>query len=483
MIVFKEVLIKKGENPVCFIQDLQINPNENVGIYGESGSGKSSFLDAVAGKLFSFSGVVEKPPFSQVSLLPRDYSFQKMVGAAFQYYQQRYHAHDSEIGPTLREVLQGQMIPVGTVNLNSVNIPPPKYPEHEIMELAQNLRVNHLLERKVTSLSNGETRRSLLCYALLKKPSLLLLDQPFTGLDISSKKLLKQLLEEISIPFILVSSPKDWPSNIHKAYFFDGKGVCEKTLPLDPIEIKMPKIELNENHYLKEENEAHVIFSIQNGGVKYGGKWVLKNINWQVINGDRWALLGANGSGKTTLLSLLLADNPQAYQNKIITFDQERGSGESIWDIKHRIGYISPEMQNFFPKRQVVWKIIASGLFDTIGLIHKLSSNHTILVNEVILLLHLSHIKDRSFYELSTGEQRMVLLARAVVKNPAVLVLDEPCQNLDYAHMVYFRNLVDQLVKETGKTLVYVTHNPEELPGCVNKYLYLESGQEIKRVE
>ena len=156
MIIFNKVTIKKGDEEALKEISFQLKLPFKVGVIGENGSGKSTLLDAIAGKIFPVNGKIEKPHYSETLLVPRDYSFHRMVGAAYQYYQQRYSAYDSEIGPTLWEVLQNQIKPVGTVDEKSVSLPPLTYEAEWLNEICRKLNIFHLLDRKVTSLSNGE---------------------------------------------------------------------------------------------------------------------------------------------------------------------------------------------------------------------------------------------------------------------------------------------------------------------------------------
>ena len=481
LIRIRDLSIQRQNETVCIVADFHIVNGEKVGIYGESGSGKSSFLDILASKLFSFQGTVEKISSNEIILVPRDYSFNAILGHALQYYQQRYHAHDSQIGPTLFEVLQGQVVPIGTINESSVNVPEPLYSLEEIDSISSLFHVKHLLHRKLITLSNGETRRSLLCYALLKRPKLLLLDNPFSGLDSESKNILQGILNDLDIAFILISSPKEFPSSIKRVYNFSREGVREEVTPVQAHDFDLPHSSYFSLFEFTPKVEYNIIFSIKNGWVKYGENYALSDITWEIKDKEKWAIMGPNGSGKSTLLSLMLADHPQAYQNDILLFDKPRGSGESIWDIKRRIGYLSPEMHLFFPKNQRVWKVIGSGFFDTIGLINSLSVPQEKRISAIMNLFQITHLKEKTLSTISTGEQRLVLLARALIKDPPLLVLDEPCQNLDYTHMVRFRELINQLTIRFQKTLVFVTHNPEEIPSCVNKTLYLENGKLVPR--
>ncbi len=487
MIRFSHVSIRKGEHTL--LEDLNFSFDQpfKIGVIGETGSGKSTLLDTMAGKIFPVTGVIEKPHHSKILLVPRDYSFNRLVGAAYQYYQQRYSAYDSEIGPSLREILQGQVKPVGTIDEKSVELAPALYEDGWLNEICQKLNVFHLLDRKVTSLSNGETRRSLLAWSLLKKPEILLLDNPFTGLDTASKELLKSIIDNLPVSVILVCAESDLPSRLEQVIHLEKGRIKNRYTPPFPVGLIAPKeINLNSSGLFSffdpGNHNFQVAFEIKNGQVAYGEKKALDDVNWQVKRGEKWALMGPNGSGKTTLLSLISADNPKAYQNNITLFDRRRGSGESIWEIKRKIGFVSPELHLFFPKNSPAFKVVASGLFDSMGLYRKLKAEEEKLIHQLMESLELLHLKDKLLSQVSAGEQRQLLLARALIKNPPLLLLDEACQNLDYQHMVYFRELVETLVSKFDKTLIYVTHNPEEIPRSVNRFLYLENGRVIKRV-
>ena len=188
------------------------------------------------------------------------------------------------------------------------------------------------------------------------------------------------------------------------------------------------------------------IIKFNNVTIQYGERTILKDLNWVVLKGEHWSLSGQNGAGKSTLLSLVCADNPQAYANDISLFGHRRGSGESIWDIKKHIGYISPEMHRSYKQNIPAIQIVASGLKDT----------------------------DRKFLEMSSGEQRLVLLARAFVKSPDLLILDEPLHGLDLCNRNLVKTIVDRYMFENPeRTLIYVTHYENELPKCIDNSLYL----------
>jgi molybdate transport system ATP-binding protein len=211
--------------------------------------------------------------------------------------------------------------------------------------------------------------------------------------------------------------------------------------------------------------------------VRYGDKIILHDIDWIVLKGERWNLSGPNGAGKSTLLSLVTADNPQAYANDIYLFDWRRGSGESIWDIKKRIGFVSPELHLYFDFSANCYEVVASGLFDTIGLFRHLNNAQEEIVRTWMKLFNLEAYHGDTLSQLSISIQRVALLARALIKNPPLLILDEPCQGLDEEQTEYFKNLIDQICESFGTTLVYVSHYPQQVPSCVNQCLRLDCGR------
>jgi molybdate transport system ATP-binding protein len=211
--------------------------------------------------------------------------------------------------------------------------------------------------------------------------------------------------------------------------------------------------------------------------VQYGDKIILDNIDWTVKPGECWLLSGPNGAGKSTLLSLITADNPQAYANEIYLFDRKRGSGETIWDIKKRIGYLSPELLLFFENSSSVFDAVASGLFDTIGLFRQVTDQQMQLVYHWLELLGVKSIARKRLNELSQGEQRKALLARALIKNPPLLILDEPCQGLDDETEEDLIGLIDAICRKSNKTLVFVTHYANRRPACIDKFIHLEKGR------
>ena len=225
--------------------------------------------------------------------------------------------------------------------------------------------------------------------------------------------------------------------------------------------------------YNNKEYHTHEVAKLNNVSIRYGERTILKDLNWTVLNGEHWALGGQNGAGKSTLLSLICADNPQSYACDIAIFGNKRGSGESIWDIKKHIGYVSPEMHRAYQKDLPAIRIVTSGLKDSVGLYVKPNAQETETCRFWMDIFGLEGLEDKTFLKLSSGEQRLVLLARAFVKDPELLILDEPLHGLDNNNRRLVKDIIDTFMQRKNKTLIMVTHYKEELPSCIDHHLTL----------
>ncbi len=214
--------------------------------------------------------------------------------------------------------------------------------------------------------------------------------------------------------------------------------------------------------------------------VSYGERAILRDVSWTVRAGERWAVLGPNGSGKTTLLSLLCGDHPQAYANDLWLFGRKRGSGESIWDIKRHIGLVSPELHLYFSEPLTAFQTAATGFFDVLAR-RPTTLAQDALVRSLFDEFGLTDLGERPFARLSLGEQRLVLLLRALVKRPPLLILDEPFQAIDTRLTARVRDWLDHRLGP-DQTLLFVSHHIEEIPRTVDRRLRLAAGRVVERV-
>jgi molybdate transport system ATP-binding protein len=453
--------------------NFRINNNEQWAIVGASGSGKTVLAHTILGKHFHTGHInyfFENGTIHQhIGIVEQQHRFKNLSNTSDLYYQQRFNSSDADNTITVEEELKEYIS------------------EKELYEAkwADELHIRKLFKKPLIQLSNGENKRVQLAIALLTNPEFLILDNPFLGLDTDGRKLLHHIIDMLSqkgMHILLITSPQEIPSSVtHVAELKNGKIIFFNEKKNFHQSLKMQQVDLLDASILsllKQEDHFSFQYAVKmkNVSITYGENKILNNINWQVAKGEKWSVSGPNGAGKSTLLSLISADNPQAYANEIYLFDKRRGTGESIWDIKQKIGFISPELHLYFDYGATCFEVIASGLFDTIGLFRQINTAQEEKVLLWMRLLKLENLRTKRLSQLSGGQQRMVLLARALIKNPPLLILDEPSQGLDDEQTFYFKNLIDQLCTAFDTTLIYVSHYTDQVPSCVDKFLRLENG-------
>jgi molybdate transport system ATP-binding protein len=391
------------------------------------------------------------------------------------YYQQRYNSYDAEDSLTVREYLEQAtaLLPADPQRLAHIE---------SVLDLAP------LLDEQLIKLSNGETRKVLIAEAWAKMPRTLLLDHPFTGLDVRSRSMLPSILKEIAASgasILLATDPFEVPEVVDKVAIVRN-GSLEQVidrkdykLVVDDLQTEIPLDREALSMLLAERRASsfQTIIRLKDVNITYQGHRILEGINWEVQPGERWALTGPNGAGKSTLLSLVVGDNPQAYANDITLFDRRRGSGESIWDIKRHTGFVSPEFYQYFPTQTLCLHAIESGFFDTVGLFRSSDPVLEAICRSWMKLMGIESQAWKPLSQVKPDVQRLCLLARALVKNPTLLVLDEPTQGLDATQQRFFVKLVDAICERSDVTLVYVSHYREHIPHAVTRELMLENGR------
>ena len=220
-------------------------------------------------------------------------------------------------------------------------------------------------------------------------------------------------------------------------------------------------------------NEDGTLVCLQNGRVAYTDNIVFEGLNWSVRPGEHWQVKGPNGSGKTCLLNLVTGDHPQCYVNDLTLFGIKRGQGESIWDIKKHLGFVSTGLHWDYRLSVSAIRVIISGFYDSIGLYQRATERETEIANAWLELLGMRGKANTSFSSLSFGEQRVLLIARAMVKHPPVLLLDEPCIGLDEANRMLVLTLIERICDEGSTTLIYVTHHQEDAISAIKNELDL----------
>ena len=449
---------------------------ENWLLSGKSGSGKTSLAKVIASSFSSndeikinFNSVNKLP--AQVFLVDSWYKFKNVEGVANFYYQQRYTSLQAKETNTVLAEL------INFADENNLNI-------DDSVAILNALGFSALKNSPLIELSSGEHKKLQLVKALWLKPQLLILDQPYTGLDAKSRANLNTLLNHIceeGVQLILIANADELPSCINRfAVLENGRISTSNQLLIKTHRQEKGNKIIPEFLKVTPAYTSSLIAKLEDVNISYGEKKVLKNINWEVKAGEKWLLQGCNGSGKSTLLSLLNGDHPQSYANTLYLFGNKRGSGESVWEIKQHIGLISPEFHWYFDANATVWQSIASGFYDTVGLFQTLPYSKSNQVDEIVAYFGLTEEKNRLLNTLSLGKQRLVLLARTIIKNPELLILDEPCQGLDEEQTADFNQFIDELCNN-GMTLIYVGHFESQLPSCLEKRIVLENG-EVKEI-
>lgn len=356
----------------------------------------------------------------------------------------------------------------------------------EWMDSLRNLfDLSLIWDKQLVTLSSGEMRKYQLARSLAVKPRIVIIDSPFIGLDRETRNMLCGLLEELigkwNMQIILVvARPEDIPSFITHVIEVRDK-VCQPTVDkatfLRNYKSSAPTLTkemISLMHSLPENiMESDEIVRCSKVKLQYGSRRILDDLDWTINKGEHWALLGRNGCGKSALLSLIYADNPQSYACDIALFGRARGTGESIWEIKKHIGYVSPEMHRSYSRHYPAIDIVASGLHDSVGLYKKITDEERESCRVWMQIFGMSEFEDRDFYYLSSGEQRMILLARAFVKNPSLIILDEPLHGLDTANRSLAMQIIKAFCDQPQKTMIIVTHYPEELPETIDHTLRL----------
>jgi len=487
---FKDITVRNHNQTIFEDLNFSIHKGEHWALTGPAGSGKTALLDTIAGKLQISKGETDHSFFDEqpageesaifnwhrlIAQVSSRHHFRNLSNTSTFYYQQRFNSSDSEDAATVAQYL--------SAITNQIN-----EGAWTCSRVTERLKLGTLLNKQLIKLSNGETKRLLIASALLKNPVLLLLDQPLTGLDVATRADFNELIGEIAasgIHIIMTTSPQEVPDAItHLAVLDQGriKTAVAKVnfIPEKPLFASHRHVDTAELRRLLSIKEVHAydnIVSMLAVHIQYGDKTILDQVSWTIKQGERWALLGANGAGKSTLLSLINGDNPQAYANHIVLFDRRRGSGESIWDIKKNIGFVSPELFQYFPAANSCLQVIESGFYDTLGLFRQFSPANAAIARQWMKLLEIEDVARTLFKNVPASIQRLCLLARALVKNPPLLIFDEPCQGLDDHQRDHFKHLVDEICNNSNVTLIYVSHYQEEIPDSVNHRLKLDKGQ------
>lgn len=313
--------------------------------------------------------------------------------------------------------------------------------------------------------SEGERKKALLDYIILQNPDYIIADNVFGNLDVEKQAVIKETFTKLSNKTTIVqitNRKEDILSFVHKTYKLQAGVLVEfNQIESSKTTNSITFVEGLPQPYRPISEHINPLVKFNKVSVTYNERPIITDISWEIKQGEFWQLMGANGSGKSTMLSMIFGDNPKAYGQDITLFGIKKGSGESVWDIKRKIGYFSSEMLRGFKRLDSIANMIVSGFFDSVGL-YKEPTNEQIKITEQWLhVLQMYTIRKQNFLELSRGHQRLVLIARAMVKHPPLLILDEPTNGLDDFDAKLFTELINKIATETDTAILYVSHRKE----------------------
>jgi len=478
VVALKNVTVRVRDRHILPNTSWEIRAGQNWAILGPNGSGKSSLARLLVNDI----------PYSRGEIVFHGLNRRRIGYVSFELHEWFMAREDRlEASRSFSGKVDSRERVLQTI-LSTLEDADGRPPFDEIVDL---MGIRHLLDRGTAFLSTGEMRRVLIARALMKAPRLLILDEPFSGVDETFRARLTETLEALmrkGTQIVLVTNRVDEiPSGItHVLCVKDGRvfrqgrqgDILTDGLIRDLYETKRagygsPVPELARGA-VTDDGDPDILVEMKNVSVRYGDVTILDGLNWVMRKGEHWAIVGPNGSGKTTLLSLVNGDHPQAYANEIFLFGRRKGSGETVWEIKKKIGVVSSRLQMEYRQGISAYEVVASGLFDSIGMYRFITPAEHDRVRRWVDRLELSPLSQRAFDQLSYGERRRVLIARAMVKSPCLLILDEPCEGLDGDHREKVLKLINDIGSETRTHLLFATHYPDEIPPCITHTLRLE---------
>ncbi|GDY26983.1 ABC transporter [Agarivorans sp. Toyoura001] len=467
--IVEDLLLVVGERQLN-IKHWELAVGQHWAIFGHSGSGKSLFGAWLNGELSAKRGECQGRP-ERVALVSLELQQALLENELAE--DDSDFSDESDAGHSVAELLA----------ISGSD-------SQKISEVLEQCDLSHLLERGFRMLSTGETRRLMLARALLTDPQLLILDEPFAGLDIAHQQRLLQLLEVLSKYcqlVIITSRDEELPAAISHVAVLDEEGLSQqltieqwqehperKMLERLAAKQSMAIVEALRQH--QQQDIPEPLFCITQGSVSYAGETIFSGLDWQISRGQHWQVRGPNGCGKSTLLNLIFGDHPQCYSNHIQVLGYQRGSGESIWQVKQRIGMVSAALHLQYRVNCSAIEVVLSGLYDSIGIYQQPSELELAQARLWLQLFGMQALEKQYFKSLSYGQQRLLIIARAMIKAPSLLLLDEPCQGLDFLHRSTVINALELVAKNTLSHLVYVTHHQEDALPSIKHFVDFDDG-------
>ncbi len=473
LIEFENAALRLRDRLLLEDTSWRIRAGRHWAVLGPNGSGKSTLMRAVAGhvpvvrgRLHRLSPAARPENIGYVSFEIHRRLMEREEGRD----DARHFSGDLDGATTAADAIRDGIHP------NDID------PER-FAAVVRQLDIAHLMDRGIRQLSTGEMRKVLIARALVRSSGILILDEPFDGLDIPARaslmETLSRLMERKTPVLLVVHRPEEIPDAVTHILRLSECRIAEKepraSMDLMPCSAgeshSLPDLEAAGPVRRRNDLNAGPLVEMRGTSVHYGDQTIFRGLNWTMRSGENWLILGPNGAGKTTLLKLIAGDHAQTYANDIRLFGRPRGSGETIWEIKNRIGLVSSEFQIRYRKPISALDTVISGFFDSVGLYRRAEPGQIAAARRWLAVLGMADKAGTPVTHLSYGEQRLILIARSMVKNPELLILDEPCQGLDVANRDRVLTLADRIGGQTATNLLFVTHHPDEAPDCISHVL------------
>jgi len=500
LLVLDRVTIRGDEHTRLSRINWMWQRGEQWAVLGPNGSGKSLLALALCGKAPLQKGEIQyasslaasaAAPESSIALLSPQIQRERMASES-SFYQSRWHSGVTESHRTVAQFLSQASVEDRNPFEIGGHRGNPRQFHQDRRRLIRWLGIAPLLRRKLAALSNGEQRKVFLVHTLLSSPRLLILDDPFAGLDRATRTRLKTVIQRLmrrGLPVLLITSrPDELPAGTTHVLLIDhhrliAQGTRSAMLnhplarPLATTSSASSFSSASSKNSIGKTRPGTSLVELRHATIRIGNRRILTNITWTMRRSEHWAVIGPNGSGKTTLLSLIQGDHPQAYALDLRIFGTRPDTTQAFWRRRRQIGWLSPELHAHYPAAWSCLDVVCSGFFNSVGLYEPCTARQRAAARSWLRRFNLEREAKSAFGELSLGDQRLVLLARAAVRRPKLLILDEPGQGLDTAHRRTLLATVDHVVRQTAAHLVLVTHHPGELPGCINRVLQLKAGR------
>lgn len=481
------VTARFGDNTVFSDISFCLRKGEHLVLLGNNGAGKSTLLRLLQGELRPFQA-----PASDQDEPPSGRIYWNFEGKEEPYALVALkHVRLVSPGQQRNYLRQGWTITGEEIVLSGLDNAAMLHGEMSgrhyarAAELAGAAGAEELMGMTAPAMSQGQLRLVLLLRALMSNPALLLLDEPFDGLDAASRERITSCMalvaERGSTLLISAHRDEDIPSFISGALLLRNGRITRVEPPLpEQHEIAAPAAppvqqpsEASRAHARPVSHQTVPLVELEHVDVFTNRQHILFDINWRILPGDQWVLSGANGSGKSTLLRLLHGEEFAAYGGVL---RWRGGPRPSLEELRASVGYVSDRLQYVYDYDISAEEVVISGLRGTIGLYHEPEESERALARSCLDRMGLCARSDRGFHSLSSGTARRVLLARALAASPPLLLLDEPCSGLDARSRAFFLRSLS-LLADKGVTIVYVTHHDQDKSAVFTHELRLDNGR------